>query len=157
MRLIAHRGNIYGPNDLTKENNPEYIEHAIFNGFDAEIDVRYNYLEHQLYLGHDEPTHKIDWFWLGRHKDRLWIHCKNLETLYEFSHGTSGFNYFWHQNDDYTLTSTNKIWTYPGMPFTPRSIIVMPERTLDANTEKFSTIKNYDCYGICSDYVGMLK
>jgi glycerophosphoryl diester phosphodiesterase len=38
MKLIAHRGNTEGPNPL-EENKPEYIEEAIENGFDVEIDI----------------------------------------------------------------------------------------------------------------------
>ena len=153
MKLIAHRGNITGPEPL-KENSPEYIEKAIAQGYDVEVDVRYSPFDNKLYLGHDEPTYKIDWFWMGKYSNYLWIHCKNVEALYEFSRGTSGFNYFWHQKDDYTLTSNNKIWTYPGKIYTPKSIIVMPEWNLDL--DKFVDLRAYDCYGVCSDYVGYL-
>lgn len=153
MKLIAHRGNINGP-DPSKENRPEYIEQAIAQGFNVEIDVRYSPLDEELYLGHDRPDWKVDWGWIGKYRDYLWIHCKNIEALYEFSHGTSGFNYFWHQDDDYTLTSTNKIWTYPGKTYTSRSIIVMPE--WNKSTDEFVDLRAYDCYGICSDYVGFL-
>ena len=154
MKLIAHRGNIDGP-DYSKENNPDYIEQAISQGFDVEIDLRYSSLDKNLYLGHDEPTYKINWFWLGKYKDYLWIHCKNIEALYEFSHGTSGFNYFWHQNDDYTLTSRNYIWTYPGKPYTSKSVIVMPE--WNKNVNEFVDLRAYDCFGVCSDYINMLS
>ena len=34
MKLIAHRGNISGPKP-SQENNPEYIDEALFAGFDA--------------------------------------------------------------------------------------------------------------------------
>jgi hypothetical protein len=40
---------------------------------------------------------------------------------------------FWHQNDDFTLTSKNYIWTYPGQPYTASSVIVMPEFWVKAN------------------------
>lgn len=156
MRLIAHRGNINGP-ESDNENHPDYIVNSINKGFDVEVDIKYNIVDHKLYLGHDEPKYKIDWIWLGKYKHHLWIHCKNLEALCEFSSGTSGFNYFWHQTDDYTLTSTNKIWTYPGGPYTNRSVIVLPECSIDPNTTQFLDIKKYDCYGVCSDYVERLK
>ena len=154
MKLIAHRGNINGP-DSSKENNPEYIEQAISQGFDVEIDVRYSLIDYKLYLGHDKSEYEIGWFWIGKYRDCLWIHCKNIETLYEFSRGTSGFNYFWHQEDDYTLTSRNYIWTYPGKPYTSKSVIVMPE--WNKNIDEFVDLKTCDCFGICSDYVGVLK
>ena len=153
MKLIAHRGNINGPDPL-KENNPEYIEQAIYQGFDVEIDIRYNSLNKTLYLGHDESQYPTTWFWLGKYIDNLWVHCKNIEALYEFAHGTSGFNYFWHQEDDFTLTSKNYIWTYPGKTYTPKSIIVMPEWKTDV--DEFVDLIAYNCYAICSDYVGRL-
>jgi len=154
MKLIAHRGNINGPNPL-EENKPEYIEEAISQGFDVEIDLRYDTLNKKLYLGHDEPQYPTTWFWVGQYIDNLWIHCKNVEALYEFSHATSGFNYFWHQDDDFTLTSGNYIWTYPGKSYTPKSIIVMPEWNMPV--EVFTDLKVFNCHGICSDYVGKLK
>ncbi len=154
MKLIAHRGNIKGP-DISRENSPEYVEEALSAGYNVEIDIRYNPYDKKLYLGHDEPQYPIDWFWLGKYKDFLWIHCKNLEALYEFSYGTSGFNYFWHQEDDFTLTSRNYIWTYPGKSYTPKSVIVMPENNLNVN--KFDQLLVYGCYGICSDYVEYIR
>ena len=38
MRLIAHRGNLNGPNPLT-ENDPTRITYCIEEGYDVEIDV----------------------------------------------------------------------------------------------------------------------
>jgi hypothetical protein len=66
---------------------------------------------------------------------------------------TSGYNYFWHQEDDYTLTSKNFIWTYPGKEYKSKSVIVMPEW----GNMSYDALRNVECYGICSDYVGMLK
>jgi hypothetical protein len=154
MKIIAHRANIDGPNPLT-ENMPEQIDKAISMGYDVEIDLRYDILTGMIHLGHDDPQYDVDWYWLGARKDRLWIHCKNLEALLEFSRGTSGFNYFWHQTDSYTLTSTNKIWTYPGNPYTSKSIIVMPESYM--NKDNLKNLIAYDCYGVCTDYPQLIK
>ena len=153
MKLIAHRGNIDGP-DPSKENNPEYIEQAIAAGYNVEIDIRLSVADDKLYLGHDEPMYPVTWYWLGSIREHLWIHCKNIEALHQFSFGTSGFNYFWHQEDDFTLTSRNYIWTYPGKTYTNRSVIVMPE--WHKNLDEVVDLRAYDCYGICSDYVGFL-
>ena len=38
MLLIAHRGNINGP-DKAKENHPDYINKAIEAGYNVEIDI----------------------------------------------------------------------------------------------------------------------
>ena len=50
MKLIAHRGNVSGPKP-SQENNPEYIDEALFAGFDAEIDLRYHPLTETIWLG----------------------------------------------------------------------------------------------------------
>lgn len=142
--LISHRGNLTGPNpDL--ENNPKYIDEAIINGFDVEIDV--HVLENnKLYLGHDMPQYEVKVMWLSDRCDKLWIHCKNLLAV-EWFHGTN-YNWFWHQEDSVTLTSTGKIWAYPGKQPIRHSIAVMPELYNDDLSK---------CIGICSDYVKNYK
>lgn len=151
MKLIAHRGNIDGINSEV-ENHPDQIKKCIEHGYDVEIDLRFDELTRELWLGHDEPQYKISWYFLAEHVHNLWIHCKDIVTLYEFSANRSGYNYFWHQNDDYTLTSQNYIWTYPGKSYTSRSVIVMPEW----NTPDWDILRVANCYGICSDCVGEL-
>lgn len=157
MKLIAHRGNIDGPNP-SEENNPEYIEDAIENGFDVEVDIWFSSQTKKFFLGHDRPEYQIDVFWLAKNINKLWIHCKNIEALYEFSANMSGYNYFWHDTDKYTLTSKKYIWTYPGQPYTPKSIMVMPEsmKVFPTFETELEDMKAYNCYGICSDYVGRM-
>jgi hypothetical protein len=60
------------------------------------------------------------------------------------------FNYFWHQNDDFTLTSTNLIWTFPGQQIGQQSILVLPERYLSLDSIDKETLKNV--YGVCTDF-----
>ena len=55
MLLIAHRGNINGPNQ-DKENRPEYLLEA-YNQFHVEADIWY--IDNKLYLGHDKPQYNI--------------------------------------------------------------------------------------------------
>ena len=147
MKLIAHKGNVNGP-DPSKENTPEQIEWCIDNGYDVEIDIRYNPDKDKFYLGHDEHQHEVNWWWLAGKSARLWIHCKDLTTLHEFTANTSGYNYFWHQGDDYTLTSKGQIWASSGKPYKDDTVIVV---------ENPEDVKEYDCYGICSDYVGKIR
>ena len=75
MKIISHRGNVRGPIP-DKENRPSYIDCAIGNGYDVEIDVRL--IAGQLWLGHDEPQYKVEHSWLQPRKEYLWIHCKDL-------------------------------------------------------------------------------
>ena len=154
MIIISHRGNIDGPSK--EENHPDHIDKCILLGYDVEIDVRYDSLTNIFWLGHDDPQYKVSWKWLANRHGRLWIHCKDITTLYEFSaKATPTYRYFWHQKDDFTLTSGNIIWTYPGKPYTPMSIMVMPEETMDV--DKISDLRATDCYGICTDYPSKLK
>jgi len=152
MKLIAHRGNINGP-IFSNENNPQYIDSTIKLGYDVEIDLRSK--EHKFYLGHDEPQYHVPMTWLVSNRNKLWIHCKDLDSLTILSNTSVDFNYFWHQDDDFTLTSQNYIWTYPGKSFNSKSIVVMPEWNIAL--EQFVDILNYKCFGICSDYVEKLK
>ena len=147
MKLIAHKGNVNGP-DSSIENTPEQIDWCIENGYDVEVDIRYNPETDKFYLGHDGPDSVVNWWWLAGRQENLWIHCKDLTTLHEFVTNTGGYNYFWHQGDDYTLTSKGQIWASPGKPYKEDTVMVI---------ENPEDVKEYDCYAICSDYVGKLK
>lgn len=149
MMLIAHRGNLKGPNPKL-ENKPSYITSALNKGYDVEIDVWY--YDEKWWLGHDKPQYKISRKWIEDRKLNLWVHCKNLGALELFVEtdtrvGVSSPNYFWHQNDDYTLTSHGFIWTYPNkkLSVSGNTICVLPELGYNGDLKK--------CYSICTDYV----
>jgi hypothetical protein len=150
MKLIAHRGNLTGPNPL-RENSIDYIEDAISEGFDVEIDLRVE--GNECYLGHDDPQYFVTMEWLRKYKDVLWIHCKNCEALEKMSSSVVEFNYFWHETDCYTITSKNIGWVYPGKQPYSNSIVVVPESNPIID---FNVLKMYNCFGICSDYVGKI-
>lgn len=149
MRLIAHRGNVNGP-DRSAENSLDYIDTAIGLAYDVEVDLRRK--SGEFYLGHDGPEHHVLMEWLVERKNNLWIHCKDFASLEFLSECDVDFNYFWHDTDDHTLTSKGYIWSYPGQPHSSNSIVVLPE---NIETFNFSDC-DYDCYGICSDYVGRI-
>jgi hypothetical protein len=145
MILISHRGNLNGPNP-ERENSPEYIDEAIKAGYDVEIDIWLN--DGILYLGHDSIQYQTSHQWLKNRKDKLWIHCKNIEAIETLSFFGHDYHYFWHQEDTLTLTSKNIIWVYPGKQSIQNSIAVMPEIYND----------NLDhCMGVCSDYIQNYK
>jgi hypothetical protein len=148
MKIIAHRGNLDGANSL-RENSLDYIDEAIQSGFDVEIDIRE---DDGLFLGHDDPQYHVTFDWLIRRKNKLWIHCKNVEALNFFSE--TSFNYFWHENDQYTLTSKSIGWVYPGKHAYKNSIIVLPEIT---SYFCYDYIKNNKFYGICTDFCQKYK
>lgn len=143
MFLISHRGNINKKNKEL-ENTERYIDKSISLGFDCEIDL-WN-IDNVYYLGHDKPEYKIDFNFLNERSKFLWIHCKNLEALYELSNHRH-LNYFYHNIDDYALTSKRYIWTYPNKKLTNVSIAVLPEQS------SYSIEYLKKCKGICSDYI----
>ncbi len=125
-----------GPNP-TQENKPDYIISSISKGFDTEIDLWYN--NNRFYLGHDLPQYEIDMDWLFSFKDRLWIHCKNIDCM-DNIHGLD-LNYFWHDKDLTTLTSKGFPWSQPGI-YLKNGVTVCIQHTKVSNT----------VYGICTDY-----
>jgi len=68
--------------------------------------------------------------------------------MFFFNSQPLDINYFWHQTDDFTLTSRGYIWTYPKKEYFEKSVIV----NLDE-----SVPKNLKVYGICSDYIENIK
>ncbi len=137
MYLISHRGNLNGI-EKDNENNPDYINQAISRGYDVEVDVRYE--SGQFFLGHDFNQFKVNEEFLLNNK--LWCHAKTNEAFIALDRIKA--HYFWHQEDDYTITSKGFFWTYPGKKLLKKSICVLPER---ANYDKI------DCLGICSDFI----
>lgn len=141
MILISHRGNVNGKiNEL--ENSPDYIQNALIMGYDVEIDLWV--INNKLFLGHDEPVHNVDVSWIILNNKKLWVHCKNVESISFLNKNYNKLNYFWHENDTLTLTSKNYIWSYPGKQPILNSIAVMPELYNDDISK---------CIGICSDYI----
>jgi hypothetical protein len=138
MLKIAHRGNTNGPS--SKENSPEYIQSAIDQGYNAEIDIWL--INEKLFLGHDFGQYEITEDFLYHNAHSLWIHCKNFEALDYFSKLGNYFNYFWHETDDHTITSHMFLWTYPEKQVGQWSVIVDLEGK-----------GKHDCYAICTDYV----
>jgi hypothetical protein len=139
MKLISHRGNLNGK--ISKyENEPFYLKEAI-SKFDIEIDVWY---DEDIFLGHDNPQYKIELDFLLENKQKLWCHAKNVEALNFLL--LKNIHCFWHQNDNYTLTSKNHIWVYPGKKLIKNCIAVLSENLY--TKEQLSV-----CYGICSDYI----
>lgn len=144
MILIAHRGNLTGP-DKYKENHPDYILKALDSGYTVEIDVWYE--NGKFYLGHDGPWLTIDEKFLLT--KGLWCHAKTPKTLDMLL--VLGTTCFFHNTDACTLTSNKYIWTFPNKELTPNSIIVIQGYPKDIN------INSYSCAGICSDYIKQFK
>ena len=141
MYLISHRGNLNGVIE-DRENSPNYINEALEKGYDVEVDVRFE--NNQFFLGHDLNQYKIDEKFLLNKK--IWCHAKTDKALNALEKINA--HYFWHQEDDYTITNKGFFWTYPGKKLLKNSICVLPEKS---NYEKIS------CKGICSDFIEKYK
>ena len=113
--------------------------------YEVEIDVWF--VNDSFYLGHDEPLHLISKEFLENEK--LWCHAKNEEAFHKML-VNSKIHCFWHQTDDYTLTSKGFSWVFPGKKVNQNSIWVLPELTIYKNTM-------INCLGICSDYISKYK
>lgn len=147
MRLISHRGNTDGANSDT-ENRIETVDKVIYDeGFYCEVDIRCK--QSSLFLGHDLEQEQISIEWLLDRSGRLFIHCKDLESLDILSNHKWGhiLNYFYHNEDDATLTSHGQIWLHPKANYVPKkSIIVLPMKALT-----LEGCPHDDIYGICTD------
>jgi hypothetical protein len=150
MHWISHRGNIFGV-EKSLENHPDQIEAAINMGFDCEIDVRIS-KSNKIFLGHDVPTYEVNTKWIESFSMNLWVHCKDWKTL-EYFIGT-GHNFFFHNTDDYTITSRGYIWAFPGKCFSNKFINVLPEYDTEA---KDLGITQSNQAGICSDVIGTIR
>lgn len=144
MILIAHRGNSAGPNK-SLENSPAYIDAAISDGYDVEIDLRV--VHGEPFSGHDVPQYHLYEEYLLARLDKLWVHCKDMWAM-KFCQ-ENDFNFFFHDKDFYTLTSKGYIWAYPSSPTRGLSnvIRVLPE-TYPLTPQEENPA------GICSDFVG---
>ena len=139
MKIICHRANLDDDNK-NLENNPIQIKKCINLGFDVEIDVWY--INQKFMLGHDFPLYEVSYSFLQNNK--LWCHAKNYDGLKNMINNNK-INCFWHQNDDYTITSKGFMWCYPNIKLVDNSIAVMPEIT------SYSIQQIRKCYAICTD------
>lgn len=150
MIFISHRGLLTGKNkDL--ENQPTTINNTINLGFDVEVDLRL--INGKFYLGHDEDHLVcVDFNFILARKLNLWVHAKNYEVfnfLYDYR---KEINYFWHTEDDFTLTSFGYPWIYPGKAEIKNGIMVMPEYYMD-----YKNAHTLPVTGICSDHILEIK
>jgi hypothetical protein len=148
MKLIAHRGNIFGPN-YELENSPDYISKTISIGYDVEVDLWVN--NGKFFFGHDYNQYEVSSNFINEICFKTWFHCKNKEALEKIRLISPEVNYFWHQGDDYTITSKGYFWVYPGREPIDNSVLLFPE-----NTKSYLTTAK-KIHGFCSDYVYNLK
>ena len=137
MKIISHRGNVNGP-DLDNENKPTHINTLLNKEIDVEIDLWY--IDENLYLGHDKPLYKIDSEWLIKNSEKLWVHLKNLNAM--SCPVIKHLNYFWHENDKFTLTSKGIPWCFPNVFLQQGVTVVLTNEKINKNI-----------FGVCTDYI----
>lgn len=150
MKIISHRGNLEGPVPVD-ENNPSYIDKAISEGFDVEIDLYC--IGDTYWLGHDEPQYQIDVSWLSQRKSVLWIHCKNIESAKKCLE----YNSFCHSEDPFVYTTNGKIWLHGNVSFLYKSCENMIVPLIDEKSCKSFSLTENIPYGICTDYPMLLR
>ena len=160
MIFISHRGNINNKKPKF-ENNPDYIAKAIKMGFDVEIDIRIK--NDEIYLGHDYEQYKINEDFINKNKNNLWIHAKNDKALFFLSDNKNKYNFFWHENDKFTMTSKGYLWTHyktnlnyfvSKTKVNNKTILNLPEM-INLNDNFFIFNNNY--IGISSDNILFYK
>ena len=148
MKIISHRGNIDGVIS-SKENSPEYIDTAINLGYDVEVDIRF--INGKFYLGHDTPDYEISETWMELRRDKIWFHCKNLESASRIGL-LDGLKFFCHTSDSFVLTSTNHIWVHDlNMKLDNRCIIPL------LSDKDIISYNNKIVYGVCTDYISFAE
>jgi hypothetical protein len=146
-RVISHRALLRGP-DPKLENRPEQVDRALRAGFDVELDLWYIEGEDgndSLWLGHDRCQYPTSVEWLAERADRLWIHCKDVET-FEFMTTLKlrgDFNFFYHTHEAVVLTSKGVPWSEPGERLLKTGVCVLPEMTGQDPA---------GAWGVCTDY-----
>jgi hypothetical protein len=146
MKIIAHRGNLVGPNPKM-ENHPDYLNDAILRGFEIEVDLWRD--GGKWALGHDKPGYEVSGAYLNSlsNMNVCWIHIKNIEALSFLVERDSElkdpqWNYFWHESDDHTLTSKGEIWSAKGK-YIKNGITVFLGEPLE---------EPLNAMGVCTDY-----
>ena len=142
MFIISHRGNLSGPNE-DEENQSFYIKHALQKCDFVEVDI---WIKNGIIkLGHDKPQYVFDSDLLNNSKI-IW-HAKTLEAIKYLKRNK--LHYFFHDKDEYTITSHGFIWAHPKARNFEGCICVMPEEVYG----KDFINKDYDSFlGICTDY-----
>lgn len=158
-RIIAHRGNLNGPN-IFDENHPGHIQDVLeTTQFDVEIDIRLEYVNEftsqsaNFYLGHDTLDYRMT-SPQDMDNPRFWLHAKTPAAHFELKRFCST-NIFIHDKDDMAETTNGYYWLYPGREqhvpdyFKKQCVLVLPELTYGKNLEKW---KVNDYYAVCTDY-----
>ena len=148
MILIAHRGNIAGP-DPTRENTETYLGEALEAGFHVEVDV-WDVVDDggpSALLGHDQVLDAVHPGLLRN--EHVWCHCKTLKALEYLMR--IGCRCFVHDTDLGTFTSDGFFWTADASnEYQLDRTVLMHAGDLLASENAWQIQR---VVGVCSDYV----
>ena len=152
--IIAHRGLINGPCNIN-ENKPDHISKnfSAFPRIINEIDI---WINDQIFLGHDKPSYKVNLEFIKKNSSKLILHIKyinnnSIKALNNLEEILNSCHTFSHEEDDFTITSKNWIWSHPRRGIEENCIVVMPEKFLNFNSDE-DLILLKKAKGICTDY-----
>lgn len=150
VKVISHRSNLNGI-DPSRENCPECIKEVISLGFDCEIDISCKRIfEYKsLFLGHDEPMYHIEIDFLLKNAPKLFIHCKDFNSL-DYLQKFNELNIFFHNRDEHVFTSKGNLITHQDQPKTTKNgIIVLKDKPTRQNLPM--------CAGLITDWPILAK
>jgi len=152
MIYISHRGNLKGA-EPELENNPEYIEKAILEGYDVMVDLRLK--DGKLYLGSTEPQYELNIDWFEHYAHKLWIKCwdvKIFDFLYREDPVGINLRYLWHQHVpmDVCQVSNGFLWLNDTREDLKGENVII---ALESKMGFISRERLADYAGFCSDFV----
>lgn len=153
MLIISHRGNLEGI-DHYRENSPDYIDEALSQGYDVEIDLRIQ--DGKYYLGHDYPQYEVSYDWIHARKDNLWIHAKDYESTKHLMNELYFCKWFAHYSDKYCLTSSGHLWLH-DFTVDPTHKCIVPLLSKVDIVDHDDIIACHKAYAVCTDYPNLVK
>lgn len=146
MKIYSHRGNLSGKDP--RENEPAFLLDCIALGFHVEVDLWF--ADGAYFLGHDEPTHRIDLADFDR--EEVIFHLKNAHVPH-----LERADAFAIENDPYVLTRRGLLWMNYGQPANPQGVMCSPELVGDPRPVAEFARSVRHAAGICTDHPVLVR
>lgn len=146
MIIIAHRGNIDGPDSCN--HDLKKIADGIGQGYYMELDLWK--IDGNFYFGHDTPEKLIclDDF----DHPKVFFHLKNL-----FLPRLKFADAFSIDHDNFVLTLRGRLWCNYGAGFAENSVVCAPELVKSEEPLENFLRSHQKAWGICTDYARTAK
>ncbi len=159
MIVIAHRGNVSGPED-GNENKEKYLKSAINQGFMIEVDL-WAGLDLVPSLGHERQSAvRTTSEFLNSIAAMTFFHCKNLQAVYYLSTYIHNPRWFIHHADESVAISNSepsniKIWRHSSVGPATDAVWAMPESKVGScHRDLVKAFRETDkvAGAVCTDY-----